>query len=48
MSVIDNAAAVGWFTWGTGTVGITKGETLRLSLVIGRTSIVLPLQELGG
>jgi hypothetical protein len=24
---------VGWFAWGTGTVGITKGQTLRLSVV---------------
>ena len=24
---------VGWFAFGTGTVGITKGETLRLSVV---------------
>ena len=24
---------VGWFAWGTGTVGITNGETLRLSFV---------------
>jgi len=24
---------VGWFAWGTGTVGITKGQTLRLSMV---------------
>lgn len=24
-------ATVGWIAWGTGTVGITKGETLRLS-----------------
>jgi hypothetical protein len=46
MRVIDNAAAVGWFTWGT--VGTTKGETLRLSFVTGGTSIVLPLQELDG
>jgi hypothetical protein len=24
---------VGWFVWGTGTVGIAKGQTLRLSFV---------------
>jgi hypothetical protein len=24
---------VGWFAWGTGTVGIAKGQTLRLSFV---------------
>jgi hypothetical protein len=33
MKAIDDAATVGWFTWGTGTIGITKGETLRLSFV---------------
>jgi len=33
MKAIDDAATVGWFIWGTGTVGITKGETLRLSFV---------------
>jgi len=33
MKAIDDAATVGWFTWGTGTVGITKGETVRLSFV---------------
>ena len=35
MSETHDAAqgTVGWFAWGTGTVGITKGETLRLSFV---------------
>jgi hypothetical protein len=29
----DNVDTVGWFCMGTGTVGITKGQTLRLSTV---------------
>jgi hypothetical protein len=29
----ESDGTVGWFAFGTGTVGITKGETLRLSVV---------------
>jgi len=37
-----SGGTVGWFVFGTGTVGITKGETLRLSVVnTGPTTVTV-------